>query len=327
MKKTFKVFLIVGCIVILSACGQVKLDNGKNAVVSFTEGGISADELYNVLKETYGAENIVNLIDKYLLKKKYKVTSDETNYVKQSVSSAKEAAKNYNTDFNKYVYYYYGVSSEEAFKDYVSLNYKRSLWIEDYGQEVVTDTQINDYYKNESVGDMTLSHILITSTATDKMTDDEKSKAKAEAYNAAKEVIEKLKKGEDFSKLAKEYSKDSDTASKGGSLGKINVGDFVPEVFEAAKTLAVGSYSATPVESTYGYHIVYKTAQDKKPELDDTLKTEIRAIIGKEISSETSFYLKAMKALREKNGMKFNDSELEKAYEKYLTTNSTTTNQ
>jgi hypothetical protein len=59
----------------------------------------------------------------------------------------------------------------------------------------------------------------------------------------------------------------------------------------------------------------------------DTLKTEIRALIGKEISSETSFYLKAMKALREKNGMKFNDSELEKAYEKYITTSSTTNNQ
>ena len=327
MKKTLKIFLIVGCIVILSACGQAKLDNGKNAVVSFTEGGISTEDLYNVLKETYGAENIVNLIDKYLLEKKYKVTSDETKYVKQSVASAEEAAKNYNTDFNKYVYYYYGVSSEAAFKDYISLNYKRSLWIEEYGQEVVTDTQINDYYKNESVGDMTLSHILITSSATDKMTDDEKSKAKAEAYNTAKEVIEKLKKGEDFSKLAKEYSKDSETASKGGSLGKINVGDYVTEVFEAAKPLAVGSYTTTPVESTYGYHIVYKTAQDKKPALDDTLKAEIRALIGKEISSETSFYLKAMKALREKNGMKFNDSELEKAYEKYITTSSTTNNQ
>ena len=324
MKKAIKTFLLIGCIVFLTACGETKLENGENAIVTFGKGGISAENLYEVLKETYGAENIVNLIDKYLLEQKYETTTEETNYIKQSVSSAKEAASNYNTDFNSYVYYYYGVSNEKAFKEYISLNYKRSLWIEDYGQEVVTDTQINDYYKTETVGDMTLSHILITSEATDNMTDEEKTEAKTTAYNKAKEIIEELQAGGDFAKLAKDNSKDGETASNGGSLGKVNVGDYADEVIESAKKLEVGSYSTIPVESTYGYHIIYKTAQDDKPELDDTLKTEIRAIIGKEISSDKTFYMTAMKALREKNDMKFKDSELEKAYESYMAKNTQT---
>ncbi len=323
MKKTIKTLVLIGCVILLAGCGGVKLDNGENAIVSFDEGGISAQDLYDVLKETYGAENVVNLIDKYLLEKKYKTTSDETKYVNQSVDTVNEAITKYNTDFDTYVYYYYGVANKEAFKNYVALNYKRSLWIEDYGQEVVTDTQINDYYETETVGDMTLSHILITSEATDSMSDDEKAEAKTKALNEAKEIITKLQAGSDFAELAKEYSKDDTTASSGGSLGKVNTGDYADEVIDAAKDLEVGSYTTTPVLSSYGYHIIYKTAQDDKPELDDTLKTEIRATVGKEISSESSFYMTAMKALREKNGMKFEDAELEKSYESYIAKNTT----
>ena len=40
----------------------------------------------------------------------------------------------------------------------------------------------------------------------------------------------------------------------------VSIGDDITdeEVFEAAKPLTIGTYTTTPVESTYGYHIVYK---------------------------------------------------------------------
>lgn len=318
MKKALKTLVLIGSVILLTGCGGVKLENGENAIVSFDEGGISAQEFYDLLKTTYGQDQIANTIDKYLLDKKYEETSNERSYIKQSVSSAKDAAEKYNTDIDTYVHYYYNVADEAAFKDYISLNYKRSLWIQDYGEETVTDTQIQEYYDTESVGDMTLSHILITSTATDSMTDDEKTEAKSTALATAKEVISKLDEGSDFAELAKEYSKDDNTASNGGSLGKVNTGDYDDTVIDAAKALEVGSYTLTPVESQYGYHIIYKTAQEDKPELDDTLKSDIRTIIGKEIASDTAFYSTAMKALREKAGMKFEDSELETAYNKSI---------
>ena len=54
MKK--KIFFVLACVFLLAGCNNVKLTNGENAVVTFTEGGISSDELYKSLKESYGAE-------------------------------------------------------------------------------------------------------------------------------------------------------------------------------------------------------------------------------------------------------------------------------
>lgn len=316
MKK--KIFFVLACVFLLAGCNNVKLTNGENAVVTFTEGGISSDELYNSLKESYGAERLMNLIDSKLLNEKYETTTEEKSYINQTVKSTKEAAKKVNADFNLYLTYYYGLKNESEFRDYLSLNYKRSLWAKEYAEETVTEKQIKEYYETEVVGDIDASHILITVDTKDGATEEEKKSAEQKAYDKAKEIIEKLKKGEDFSKLAKEYSKDSTTASKGGSLGKINTGDYADEVFEALKNLKDGSYSTSPVKSSYGYHIVYRTSQDKKAELDDNLTKEIKTTIGKEIVAESGFSVKALKALREKNNMKFEDTTLEKEFEKLI---------
>ena len=316
MKK--KIFFVLACVFLLAGCNNVKLTNGENAVVTFTEGGISSDELYNSLKESYGAERLMNLIDSKLLNEKYETTTEEKSYINQTVKSTKEAAKKVNADFNLYLTYYYGLKNESEFRDYLSLNYKRSLWAKEYAEETVTEKQIKEYYETEVVGDIDASHILITVDTKDGATEEEKKSAEQKAYDKAKEIIEKLKKGEDFSKLAKEYSKDSTTASKGGSLGKINKGDYADEVFEALKNLKDGSYSTSPVKSSYGYHIVYRTSQDKKAELNDELTKEIKTTIGKEIADESGFSVKALKALREKNNMKFEDTELEKEFEKLI---------
>lgn len=316
MKK--KVFLVLACVFLLAGCNGVKLTNGENAVVTFNEGGVSSEELYKSLKEAYGAEKLMNLIDTKLLSEKYKTDASEKAYVNQTVKTTKESAKKLNADFDLYLQYYYGLSSESKFRDYISLTYKRNLWVQDYAEEEVTEKQIQQYYDEEVVGDIEASHILITVDSKENATEEEKKKAEQKAYDKAKEVIEKLKKGEDFSKLAKEYSKDSTTADKGGSLGKINTGDYADEVFEALKNLKDGSYSTSPVKSSYGYHIVYRTSQDEKAKLDDDLTKKIRTTIGKEKANESGYSVKALKALREKNNMKFEDAELEKAFNKLI---------
>lgn len=316
MKK--KLFFVLACVFLLAGCNNVKLTNGENAVVTFTEGEISSDELYNSLKESYGAERLMNLIDSKLLNEKYETSTEEKSYINQTVKTTKEAAKKVNADFDLYLAYYYGLKNESEFRDYLSLNYKRNLWAEEYAEETVTDKQIKEYYETEVVGDIDASHILITVDTKDNATEEEKKTAEQKAYDKAKDIIEKLKKGEDFSKLAKEYSKDSTTASKGGSLGKINKGDYADEVFEALKNLKDGSYSTSPVKSSYGYHIVYRISQDKKAELNDELTKEIKTTIGKEIADESGFSVKALKALREKNNMKFEDTELEKEFKKLI---------
>lgn len=313
-----KLFLVLLSIFLLTGCKDVKLANGENAVVTFKEGAISSDDLYEVLKESYGASNIMNLMDKYLLDKKYETTAEETAYINQEVKNAKEQAKEMNADFDLYLSYYYGVNSEKAFKEQLSLTYKRGLWTEEYAKESVTDKQVKEYYEEEIVGDMEASHILITIDVDDDATESEKDKAEKEAYNKAKDIIAKLKKGQDFSELAKKYSEDEDTAKDGGSLGKVNKDDLNEKVFDALVDLKVGKYTKTPVKSTYGYHIIYKKSQDEKPELTDELTNKIKETIGSELAATSSFGLKALKALREQNEMKFVDTNLEKAFNELI---------
>ena len=312
-----KILIFCLCALLLTGCGDVKLENGENAIVSFNNGdGITAQDLYDELKEMYGVNYLVNLIDAKLLDLEYEETTEELEYVQQIVDSVKSESGD---EFIDYIEYYYGVNSEEAFEDYIRLNYRRSLWIEDYAREIVTDKQIEDYYNDVYVGDMEVSHILITSAATSDMTDDEKKAAETEAYNKAKEIIEKLNNGEDFATLAKENSDDSGTASDGGVVGTVNYGMNYDEDFvDAAAALEEGKYSSTPVKTQFGYHIIYKTKQNEKESLEDSSDT-IRDIIAEEsLNNNTLLYSEALEALREKYEMNIVDSDLSSDYEEYL---------
>lgn len=311
-----KILIFCLCALLLTGCGDVKLENGENAIVSFNNGdGITAQDLYDELKEMYGVNYLVNLIDAKLLDLEYEETTEELEYVQQIVDSVKSESGD---EFIDYIEYYYGVNSEEAFEDYIRLNYRRSLWIEDYAREIVTDKQIEDYYNDVYVGDMEVSHILITSDATSDMTDDEKKAAETEAYNKAKEIIEKLNNGEDFATLAKENSDDSGTASDGGVVGTVNYGmNYDEDFIDAAAALEEGKYSSTPVKTQFGYHIIYKTKQNEKESLEDSTDT-IREIIANEsLNNNTLLYSEALEALREKYEMNIVDSDLNSDYEEY----------
>ena len=73
------------------------------------------------------------------------------------------------------------------------------------------------------------------------------------------EIMEKLKSGEKFGKLAKELSTDSGSAKKDGNLGYFTKGMMVKPFEEAAFKLQIGEISE-PVKSEFGYHIIKRFA-------------------------------------------------------------------
>lgn len=307
-----KLFLIVLSAFLLVGCSTSHLENGKESVVKFDEGGISAEDLYNKLKSQYGVSTLLDLIDEELLSREYKSTDDENTYVRNVVSSYK---KQWGDQFLTNIQNYYGVKDEDAFKDMLRLSYKRNEWLKDYAKDSVTDKEIEEYYDSEVVGDMELKHILIKVDTSSTSSDSEKTEAEKKALETAKEVIKKLNDGESFDELAKEYSDDSANKDNGGSLGTVKFNDNYDASFmEAAKELKTNTYSDEPVKSQYGYHIIFKVSQQEKKDLD-SVKDDIISVISEEkINNETNFSTKALLNLREKYGIKITDSELKDSY-------------
>jgi len=82
----------------------------------------------------------------------------------------------------------------------------------------------------------------------------------------AQVVIERLNNGEDFATLAKELSTDTGSAQNGGDLGWFGTGQMIPEFEAAAFALEKpGDYTTTPVQTTYGFHIIELIAKQERP--------------------------------------------------------------
>lgn len=79
--------------------------------------------------------------------------------------------------------------------------------------------------------------------------------AKAEAKEKLNTLRERILKGEKFNTLAVLYSEDPGSARKGGELGLVPRGTFVPEFEAAAYNLKAGEVSKI-IETEFGYHIL-----------------------------------------------------------------------
>ncbi|MGI6668066.1 MAG: peptidylprolyl isomerase [Acetivibrionales bacterium] len=76
------------------------------------------------------------------------------------------------------------------------------------------------------------------------------------ARKKAGDIIEKLKAGEDFATLVKEYSEDEGSNSRGGDYVFGKDASFYEEFKDAAFSLEPGEFTQTPVETAAGYHII-----------------------------------------------------------------------
>ena len=72
----------------------------------------------------------------------------------------------------------------------------------------------------------------------------------------ADKILQRVKAGENFAKLAKEFSDDPGSKTQGGLYRRISAGQFIPEFEKAALSLKTGQVYPKIVESEYGFHII-----------------------------------------------------------------------
>ncbi len=76
-----------------------------------------------------------------------------------------------------------------------------------------------------------------------------------EKQSQALAILDRIKNGEKFGKLAKDLSIDTGSAKRDGNLGYFTKGKMVKQFEEVAFKLQIGQVSE-PVKSEFGYHII-----------------------------------------------------------------------
>jgi peptidyl-prolyl cis-trans isomerase C len=130
------------------------------------------------------------------------------------------------------------------------------------GKDALTDDAMHKVY-DEAVKQMGQEqevharHILIRAAAGD-------DKASKEAEDKIKAVIVRLKKGEDFSKVASEITEDPSGKANGGDLNYFSKEQMVPEFSDTAFKLDKGQISE-PVKTQFGWHVIKVEDKRVKP--------------------------------------------------------------
>lgn len=322
MKKTKKILVLGACTLLLCGCGKdiPTLSDGSGAVVNFKDEieAISANQLYEEMKETYALEAILNLMDKKLLESEYK--NDLEDAKKSAESTAKSMKDTYGEET---ITNYYG--SIEKYQDMLYLSNLQQKAILDYAKTLVSDKEIQSYYDKNIYGDVTVDHILIKTNVTDSTSSEDKTKLESEAKDKVNEIIKKLdeadNKLEKFKELAKEYSDDDATKENGGSLGAINtdtLSSSYDELLKAARELKDGEYSKSVITTELGYHVIFRESSSEKPSKEDKKDEIIEAIANTKLNDDATIRITAMDELRKKYGMDIIDSEIKEKYSNYI---------
>lgn len=331
MKKKLLIAMLASTMV-LGACGNQANDNKENTkaeqkasdVKELDKGTIAIVNGEKISKDAYKAEmsfygsmlasrqNLKNSIVQMMVQDKLIADDIKAQKIEVSDKEANEAFLNsvkqfggqeqfdkmlddYNMDVEKF--------KETVKKDLMYKKHKE--WFEK--EHPVTDEEIKQYYEDnkDQFAKRDASHILVA---------DEKT---------AKEVKDKLDKGEDFAALAKKYSKDTANAANGGELGTFSRGQMVKEFEDAAFSLKEGEISA-PVKTQFGYHIIKinkieDSIEDNKEAIVKALNDKKYADYIKELNKKANVVTEATiaekKASSEKKEDKKDKSESEKTDE------------
>lgn len=135
--------------------------------------------------------------------------------------------------------------------------------------------KVNDIRENR--GEIAVAHIMILNP--------KEGESKDKGKNTIDDIYKKLQQGESFEELAKQFSEDKSSSSKGGVLNRFGSGQLSSEEFETvAFSLSKENPVSKPFQSQFGWHIVkfiekfpIKTLEESKSELENKISKDDRS--------------------------------------------------
>lgn len=282
--------MALGIVSALAVVGLTACGNGGD-VVKTDDGNVTKDELYEAMKDKYGAQTVQQLTFEKVLEDKYKVSDKEIN------AEVQKYKDQYGDQFSS-VLAQSGLT-EESFKENIKYNMLVTKATE--ANTKTDDKTLKEYYKTWKP-DITVSHILVG---------DEKT---------AKEVEAKLKDGAKFSDLAKQYSTDTATKENGGKLDAFGPGKMDPAFEKAAYALKKKGDISAPVKSQYGYHIIQMDEPASKTTFEKDKAKVKEAYLASQVNQENM--QKALKKVYKDAGIKVEDKDLKDAFKDYTSSSS-----
>lgn len=285
------------------------LKDGTQPVAEIDNYTVTADDLYEDMKELYSISSLLDKIDNKILEKKYPETDDMNDEIKEQAENYYKAYEQYYKMDKETFLSNNGFGSEKAFLEYLKLQYRRNTYAKDYIKTLISDKDVEKYYNDNVYGDINTKHILVK---VDSSASDEDKKA---AEDLAKEIISKLNDGKSFDEVKDEY-KDKITYEELGY--KSYNANLESAYMDAMQKLDNNSYSKEPVKTSYGYHVIYRIDQKEKPALEDVKDEIIDSLVSEKQSNDKNISYIALDKMREEAGLKFSDTVLEKKYNTYM---------
>ena len=285
------------------------LKDGTQPVAEIDGYTVTANDLYEDMKDVYSISSLLDKIDNKILVEKYPETDEMNDELKQQAESYYSAYKQYYKMDKETFLSNNGFGSEKAFLEYLRLQYRRNKYAEDYIKTLISDKEVEKYYEDKVYGDINTKHILVKVDSS--ASDEDKKKAE----DLAKEIISKLNNGKSFDDVKEEY-KDQITYEELGY--KSYNANLESAYMEAMQKLENNSYSKEPVKTSYGYHVIYRIDQKEKPALEDVKEEIIDSLVSEKKSEDKNISYVALDKMREESGLKFSDTLLEKKYNTYM---------
>lgn len=297
-------FILVGILIFTAGCQGGSIGKNKEIVAKVGDKVIGLD-LYNKklsfikqeIESQYGdkiwsmdinGKTYLQVIQETVLEQ---MINEEAVIQHMKKKNIKIAPKEIQTEYNNYMKNVKESKEWDKFlKDngidekFIKEQIETNLYMQQFQEQIIKDLDLSDsnlekffnkHKEDYQDTEVRASHILV------------------KTEEKAKEVLQKIKAGEDFAELAKKYSEDP-SASNGGDLGYFKKGMMVSEFDKAAFALKPGEIS-DPVKTKFGYHIINVTdrKEDKKEfkDVKENVKQSMaqQAILDriKKISSET----------------------------------------